>query len=200
MIIGLCGFQDAGKDTIANYLIKEHGFKHLSFASVLKDIVAIMFDWDRTKLDGISMDDCNWMDTVDKWWANELNIPNLTPKYVLQYFGTELFRNNFHSDIWVKILKKQLAKYDKVVISDCRFENEINMLKYYGSVIIQIYRTTPIWFDEYKKGNDDIKCLNYLHPSEYNWIRCHCDFKLYNTGSILELHNCINQILNKITA
>ena len=35
MIIGISGFQSSGKDTIADYLVKEHGFVKLSFASAL---------------------------------------------------------------------------------------------------------------------------------------------------------------------
>ena len=34
MIIGICGFQSSCKD-IADYLIKEHGFIKMSFASYL---------------------------------------------------------------------------------------------------------------------------------------------------------------------
>ena len=36
MIIGVTGFIGSGKDTIADYLVTEHGFKRLSFAGSLK--------------------------------------------------------------------------------------------------------------------------------------------------------------------
>ena len=45
MIIGLCGAQGSGKDTVANILIAEYGFIKLTFASTLKDVVAILFSW-----------------------------------------------------------------------------------------------------------------------------------------------------------
>jgi len=47
MIIGICGLIGSGKDTIADYLVKEHNFIKLSFADKLKDCVAEMFDWNR---------------------------------------------------------------------------------------------------------------------------------------------------------
>ena len=106
-IIAICGFQSSGKDTIAEHLVANHGFKKLSFASILKDIVALMFDWPRDKLEGLTKEDRNWREVIDPWWANELNMPNLTPRYVLQYFGTELFRVHWHQDIWLKEEKKQ---------------------------------------------------------------------------------------------
>lgn len=43
MIIGLCGEQGCGKDTATNILISEYGFIKLTFASTLKDVVAILF-------------------------------------------------------------------------------------------------------------------------------------------------------------
>ena len=45
MIIGICGLQSSGKDTLGNILVEKYGFKKLSFAGVLKDIVSILFGW-----------------------------------------------------------------------------------------------------------------------------------------------------------
>ena len=40
MIIGICGFIGAGKDTVADYLVNLHHFRKESFANSLKDAVA----------------------------------------------------------------------------------------------------------------------------------------------------------------
>ena len=40
MIIGCCGFQGSGKDTIADYLQNIYGFKRESFAGPLKDAIS----------------------------------------------------------------------------------------------------------------------------------------------------------------
>ena len=50
MIIGIIGAIGSGKDTIADYLVKNHGFTRLSFAGKVKDVAAIVFGWDRTML------------------------------------------------------------------------------------------------------------------------------------------------------
>ena len=94
MIIGICGFKSSGKDTIADYLIQNYGFKRLSFASALKDIISIMFDWPRDKLEGLTKEDREWREQIDPWWSKTLNIQLLSPRYVMQYFGTDLLRNN----------------------------------------------------------------------------------------------------------
>ena len=86
MIIGICGFQSSGKDTIADFLIKEHNFIRLSFASALKEIVSIMFSWPRDKLEGLTKEDREWREQIDPWWSKSLKMPHLTPRYVLQHF------------------------------------------------------------------------------------------------------------------
>ena len=55
-IIGVCGFQGAGKDTIADYLQNFHQFRRESFAGTLKDAVASIFGWDRILLEGRTKD------------------------------------------------------------------------------------------------------------------------------------------------
>ena len=51
MILGVTGLIGSGKDTIADYLVTEHGFKRVSFAASLKDAVAAVFGWDREMLE-----------------------------------------------------------------------------------------------------------------------------------------------------
>ena len=198
MLIGICGFQSSGKDTIAEYLIKEHDFIRLSFATILKDIIAIMFSWPRDKLEGLTKDDREWREQIDPLWSKALKMPLLSPRFIMQNFATDLFRNHFHPDIWVKIIENQLDKYKNIVISDCRFQNEINMIIRYGGKIIQVHRNIPKWFYKYRNGVD-VDEIKMLHLSETEWIRCHCDYDIENNTTIEELHNKIKYILDKTT-
>ena len=95
MIIGVCGFIGSGKDTIADYLVNFHEFRRESFASTLKDAVAAVFGWDRTLLEGRTKEAREWREQVDPWWAARLDMPTLTPRWVLQYWGTEVCRKAF---------------------------------------------------------------------------------------------------------
>ena len=222
MIIGISGFQSSGKDTIADYLVKEHGFVKLSFASALKDIVAIIFGWSRERLEGLKVEDRQWREEIDSKWAKLLNIPCLTPRYVLQYLGTEVFRNHFHKDIWTKIVENQLSFYENVVVSDCRFANEIEMIKQNGGKIIQVHRDDHVLkhpselplevsennqrlFQVYPPKVDiGAKHLSELptevsgakHLSELEWIQCHYDRVIKNNGTIEDLHTKVNLILS----
>jgi hypothetical protein len=197
MILGICGFQSSGKDTIADLLIREYGFKKLSFAGALKDIVSVIFGWSRTKLEGLTKEDRMWREQVDTWWATELNMPQLTPRYVLQYFGTELFRNHWHPDIWVKIIENQLnmMKIENIIITDCRFENEFALVTKYGGKIIHVYRSLPSWFTSYKATKASNNELIGIHSSDLEWIKCQFDYEVSNESTIEELYAKVRNIV-----
>ncbi len=194
MIIAICGLQGSGKDTVGSYLINKYGFTKLSFAGVLKDIVAIIFGWNREMLEGATKESRDWREEVDSWWSKKLQIPNLSPRYVLQYFGTDLFRNHFHPDIWVICVERQLSKYSNCVITDCRFPNEIEMLRSNGAKIIKITRgMLPEWYQLYE--SDKIIEPDGIHPSEYLWIKTKFDYEIENNTTIIDLENCIDSII-----
>jgi hypothetical protein len=199
MIIGICGFQSSGKDTIGEFLINKYGFKKLSFAGALKDIVSIMFGWSRDKLEGVNKEDREWREVVDPWWSEQLQMPNLTPRYVLQYFGTDIFRKYFHQDIWIKIVENQLIKFieynQNIVITDCRFKNEIDLISQYGGKIIHVYRNLPYWFEDYKKGIE-FEEVKKLHPTETAWIKNKMDYDIENDKTKEELYKKIENIIN----
>lgn len=197
MIIGICGLQSSGKDTIGDYLINNYGFKKISFAEVLKDIISILFSWDRKKIEGITIEDRLWREQPDIWWSKELNIHNFSPRYALQFIGTELFRKYFNNDIWVIILKKRILEhshYTNIVITDCRFSNEINMIRDCGAKIIHVYRSLPIWFIDYKLdkiNTNDLKEMN-IHVSEYSWIKEKYDHLIINSKTLRNLYEDID--------
>ena len=195
MIIGICGFKSSGKDTIADYLIKEHGFVKYSFASTIKDIISIMFGWSRERLEGLTKEDREWREQIDPWWSTTLDMPLLSPRYVMQYFATDLFRDKFHPDIWVKIVENQIltTTNQHIVISDCRFKNEIDMIVRLHGTIIHVHRNLPDWFNEYRNGSSFIPS-NY-HISEIEWIRCFRDCDIENNGTIEELYKKIEDVI-----
>ncbi len=195
MIIGICGLQSSGKDTIGNILVQKHGFVQLSFAKVLKDVISVLFGWNRDMIEGSTKESREWREQIDEWWANKLSIPNLTPRYILQFFGTELFRNHFHPDIWVIALERQLSNYKNVVITDCRFPNEISMLKSTGAKLIKVTRgELPNWYLDYQ--NNPTNPPDSIHPSEYLWINNNFDLEINNNGSIIQLEQKCLELLN----
>jgi len=210
MIVGVCGFIGSGKDTIANYLTTFHGFKKESFANSLKDAVAHVFGWDREMLEGTTKSSREWREQVDPWWAERLDMPNLTPRWILQYWGTEVCRKGFHDDIWIAALEHKLLKStDNVVISDCRFANEVKAIKNAGGITIRVMRgPEPEWYDaaiQYNKGpnGNSLWALSKakleklkIHASEYSSVGLTYDYYLENNGSIDDLYKQVESIIN----
>jgi hypothetical protein len=200
MIIGICGLQSSGKDSIGDYLINNYNFKKFSFAEALKDIISILFGWDRKKIEGITPEDRLWREQPDIWWSTELKIPYFSPRYAMQFIGTDLFRKYFNNDIWVIILKKRILESSQstnIVITDCRFSNEINTIRDCGGQIIHVYRNLPIWFIDYKLdkiNTNDLKEMN-IHVSEYAWIKEKCDHLIFNSNSLRELYQEIDLLM-----
>ena len=109
MIIGICGLIGSGKDTIADFLVQQHKFVKISFADKLKDAVAEMFDWPRAMLEGVTPQSRDWRERPDSFWTQELG-RDITPRYVLQVFGTECMRQGFYDGIWVSLVKKKIQE------------------------------------------------------------------------------------------
>jgi hypothetical protein len=209
MILGVTGLIGSGKDTIADYLCTFHGFQRLSFAASLKDAVSSVFGWDRELLEGTTKSSREWREQVDPWWAERLNIPNLTPRWVLQYWGTEVCRNGFHTDIWVASVENKLRQSkDNIVITDCRFANELQAIKKAGGITCRVERgLQPDWYSDainLNKGPTQIGWaiakdrLNKLgiHASEYSSVGLDYDHYIDNNGTIDSLHHQIKSIIN----
>ena len=198
MIIGLVGLIGSGKDTAAEQLELAWGFRRDSFANTLKDAVASIFHWDRELLQGASAESRAWREQVDDWWAERLSIPHLTPRWVLQFFGTDVCRDTLHNDIWVASLERKLMMSDDdVVISDVRFPNEIDAIKAAGGIIIRIERgERPVWWSTARNNPLSMdKLFPDVHASEWAWIACGEDHIVTNDTSIPDFLMKINQIV-----
>jgi hypothetical protein len=202
-IIGICGFIGSGKDTAADYLVNFHEFRRDSFASTLKDAVAAVFGWDRELLEGRTKQAREWREQVDPWWSERLDMPNLTPRWVLQWWGTEVCRKSFHDDIWIASLEARLRNsQDNIVISDCRFPNEITAIKKAGGKVIWIQRgELPSWYNVavsanagFKADQDKLKELS-IHASETAWVGTVFDATIGNNGTVDQLYKQLAAIV-----
>ena len=196
MLIGIVGLIGSGKDTAAEHLVTQHGYIRDSFAKSLKDAVSAMFNWDREMLEGNTESSRHWREQPDTFWSEKFGKP-VTPRWVLQHFGTEVMRGNMYDAIWVDSC---IGRYkgQNTVISDTRFPNEVKKIREHGGIIILVKRgADPEWFTNYVEGNIE---PTGIHSSEYAWAKEEFDYVIENNGTKEQLSAKIDELLvsNKI--
>jgi hypothetical protein len=189
MIIGIVGKKNVGKDLVADLLVKK-GFIKLSFASILKNAAKELFNWDDHQVN----DD---KEKIDPKW-------NITPREVLQLLGTEFLReklgNKLNNEIEFNGNKKDFSFHVKnlflknkdiilskknIVISDIRFKDEYNFVKWIGGNILKINRNI-----EENEFSDHLSENNLDDTKDFDWI-------IDNNFSISHLQKTINLLINE---
>lgn len=201
MIICLTGFIGGGKGTVGQHLVEKHGYRSTSFARALKDSVASMFRWPRELLEGDTPESREWREQVDPWWSKRFGRP-VTPRWALQYFGTDVVRMHFHTNMWIWSLERQILELgDRVVVTDARFPNEVNLLRDMGGKVLWIRRPElPKWYgaalaQNQGQGNDMTQHYSHVHHSEWAWIGTEIDATIMNDGTIGDLEEAVDRCL-----
>ena len=188
MLIGLVGLIGSGKDTVADRLVTTHGYKRDSFAKSLKDAVSSMFNWDREMLEGNTTSSRHWREQPDKFWSEKMG-KEVTPRWVLQYFGTEVMRQGMYDAIWVDSV---IGRYkgENTVISDTRFQNEIKTIKAHGGIVVLVKRGELPTREEMQN--------NGSHQSEWDWMGSNFDYIIENNSSIEGLNANTDQVIHQL--
>ena len=159
MIIGIDGFPGAGKDTVADILVKE-GFTKVSFADYLREAVVYAT--------GLSLDTFLDRDLKDKAFDTSyiINTSTLTrfcfftnfvektqevvdkysgteaqsPREILQLLATEVGRNMLDESIWLNAYKRSIVGLAHVVTPDSRFSNERELIKELDGLVFYVDR------------------------------------------------------------
>jgi len=188
MIIGIGGRKFSGKDTVSDFLSIECGFIKYSLADPLKRGIQEMFGLSNDQLWGKEKD------VVDEYWG-------VKPRDLLQFVGTDLLLNQLHKyvlgltykdrNLWLKRFEKWLISNNidistqNIVISDVRFEHEVNYIKNMGGMIIKIDRLGVDTSDN--------------HPSESSSDKLYYDYILKNDKGIDYLKSESLRIVNMFT-
>jgi hypothetical protein len=130
-IIALVGNAGAGKSTVADYLIAEHGYQRVKFAGPLKAM-----------LRAIGLDD-EEIEGSRKEQPCDL-LCGKTPRHAMVTLGTEWGRDLIGVDFWAGLWEEEACAYLNggwnVVVDDCRFPNELAAVKRRGGVAWRIVR------------------------------------------------------------
>ena len=147
ILIGLTGKAGAGKDTVADRLVAEHGFEKRSFAGPLKEMIL--------KLDPILDDQGTRLSSVLREFSYNLNAESeahLKAHYgeyrrLLQILGTDCIRA-VDQDFWVKAAMRGIMHEDspaRVVFSDARFPNEVQAIQDFKAEAFPHNQIAEVW-------------------------------------------------------
>jgi dephospho-CoA kinase len=167
MIIGVTGKKQVGKDTMADYLVDNYGFKKFAFADPIRKI-GLLFGFTKKQMD------CNKDEINTKW--------RMSWRKFAQTIGTNVFRDTFNSNTWLIIMKIKLTKNrnQDIIIPDVRFNNEAIFIRLLGGNIIGVSRDTGL-LDRHKSEKGI--CCDLI------------DFNIENNSSIYDYHSKIKRLV-----
>lgn len=140
-IIGLSGRKQSGKTVCSEFikrLLLSNGYQDVeifNFADPLKeDICMNMFNLSYEQCYG---EDDRKNEFVDAYWNEE----QLSARELMQLIGTDLFRK-LNPSVWVNALLNKIKKsnHQIVIISDCRFPNEVEAIKKHNGLVFRLNR------------------------------------------------------------
>ena len=176
IIIG--GHINAGKTTIANYLINTYKYNKYSLGDGVKhfvsDLYSILHKID-PNIQEIELDEMYNRDTKEQH------------REKMQLIATELIRKYFGDDIWLKYIEDKI-KFP-FVIDDLRFENEYSHFKkMLNTIYIRVIRDEEILSDHISENQLDD--TNKIKP----------DYVIKNiNGDLNKLYDDINMIIDSNT-
>ncbi len=140
-VIGITGQKFTGKDTITHYLKHKYNMSQLAFSDSLKNVCGALFGFSYEQLHG------KLKETPDN------RIFGLTPRVIMQYVGTDIFRE-YDPNFWISCTLCHLDN-NSCIISDIRFQNEYDMIRSKNGHIIRITRMlSNISIVDYEITND----------------------------------------------
>jgi hypothetical protein len=136
MIIGLSGYAQSGKDTIANILVEKHGYTRVAFADPIRKL---LYEMDPLVPHEDNLITYRLQDLVDSYGWDKAKVEFPEIRRLLQELGVGA-RKLFGDTFWINEALFDVAPNDKVVVSDVRFENEAQWIQDFKGQIWRVKR------------------------------------------------------------
>jgi hypothetical protein len=176
--IGFSGWARSGKDTAADYAIKNYGYTKASFAEPIREALFRL----NPKINVGGFSQASLATAVKSFGWEDLKTFSVDVRPLMQRLGTEVGREMFGDNFWVEAALDRIPDGAKVVFSDVRYPNEADSIKALGG---QIYRI----------NRDGVGPANG-HPSETALNDYAFDGRIDNSGTVEQLYGQIDRVIN----
>ena len=122
-IIGVCGKGGSGKDTIADYLVKNYGYHRVAAADAMKEDLCRYLNMDLETLESIKNKE---LSLVDEGEYNVIDYGSFSIRRFLQLYGMDM-RYRIADTYWLersiqdKVKELGTIGQTNIVVSDVRF-------------------------------------------------------------------------------
>lgn len=192
--IAMTGPAQAGKDTFARFLNKLGGYQRIAFADPLKKMALAVDPYIQIAArepDGVRRPHYIRLDQLvrEVGWERAKGFPDC--RRFLQRLGKDGVRDVIGEHTWI-CLAEEKAMADTsgapVVFTDCRFQNELDMIRGRGGVRVHISRDF-VQLDTSTAGHASENSLPVPGPN---------DFLIYNAGTLADLEQQAKELLTAL--
>lgn len=192
-VIAMSGWRKSGKDTVADFLVREYGYRKLSFAAALKDMVSTTYKVPREYLDSQTHKEMPLHEypaiPSDKFTAaihdllrGELSSGYWTPRALCILEGS--IKRSVNSNYWVRSVANEiLGTRGNYVISDMRYKSEADTLR----ILLPSLITLRL---------DRFDSIDTQDPSERDLDDYKFDIVTGNRGTTEELYHTVGHIIS----
>lgn len=171
-IIGLLGRSRTGKDTIANYLCEKYpSYTNVKLSLPLKKGVCELYGFTMEQVESSSKDI-----TDERWLKSPRETIQSLTEYMMQYMGTDFFTRRLYN------MYDNGELSENIIITDIRYEHDIYEIKKRNGIVIKVERPLNNTSHKYESNIDNLKG----------------DITIVNDGTLEDLYNKINRILESI--
>ena len=180
MIVGLCGRAGAGKDSVAGVLVDRFGFSSYSLAAEIKSCLVDLDPFIPINNRPVRLSELLLDSSLE---VLKRSYPEV--RRLLQVLGAEVVRARVES-FWVDRIEDRLLveRPERVVITDVRFENEIEWVRYLGGMVFCVERDGV--HDEHAGAK---------HSSELGVDDRFVDSVINNSGSLEDLVCVVDKVM-----
>lgn len=193
MRLALIGKMFSGKTTAARYLVDTYNFHHLSFGDGVKENAAAMLNAF-----------CEEEDLPPNWTLDTINANKANPivRHLLQFTGGEIGRQLIGDEyMWIDKVLSKVGKIEaktpeaNIVIDDCRYENEYDVLKAAGFTIVRVQQSDLNRMTLMQKRYPNTWQAVASHPSETS-LDNHSTDAIINAATVKELHRKLDALIH----